>query len=123
MARDGLQAIEIAAGYYPEVVLLDIGLPGIDGYEVARRLREIPQTPLTPPRSKNGGKAGPGTADEGPGTADRRPLLIALTGYGQEEDRRLSREAGFDVHLTKPVDPEYLRRLIAGDLVAVAAAG
>ena len=70
------------------MVLLDIGLPGMDGYEVARRLR--------------------GT----PGFAGR--VIVALTGWGQEEDRRRSREAGFDHHLVKPVDPAELETLLAG---------
>ena len=70
----------------PEVVLLDIGLPEMDGYEVARRLRGLPR--------------------------GRDVLLIAITGYGQEEDRRKSLEAGFDFHLTKPVELEGLKELI-----------
>jgi len=85
-AEDGPSAIDEAHSYHPDVVLLDIGLPGMDGYEVARRLRQA---------DLNG------------------VLLVALTGYGQEEDRRRSHEAGFDLHLTKPVDPQELQRLIA----------
>jgi CheY-like chemotaxis protein len=77
----------MAPEFHPDVVLLDIGLPGIDGYEVARRLR--------------------GQADL-PGL-----LIIAVTGYGQESDRQRAREAGFDQHLVKPVDLEILRRLLA----------
>jgi CheY-like chemotaxis protein len=68
----------------PDVVLMDIGLPGIDGYEVARRIRE--QT--------------------------EKPLLIAMTGYGQAEDRERSKEAGFEYHLVKPVDPVKLQNLL-----------
>ncbi len=68
------------------MVLLDIGLPGLDGYEVARRLRALP-----------GGD---------------RWLLIALTGYGQQDDRRRAHEAGFDVHLVKPADPDAVVELI-----------
>jgi signal transduction histidine kinase/CheY-like chemotaxis protein len=86
-AHDGAAALEAAQAWQPEVVLLDIGLPGMDGYEVARRLR----------------------AAQGPA----RPLLVALTGYAQEEDRRRSREAGFDRHLVKPADPETLEVLLA----------
>jgi len=86
VAYDGQAAIETATTYRPEVVLLDIGLPRMDGYEVARRLRQdigLSQT-----------------------------VLIALTGYGQEEDRRLSREAGFDFHFTKPIDFTVLQQLL-----------
>ncbi len=86
VAHDGPAALEAAHAYRPEVVLLDIGLPGMTGYEVARRLRQEPPAGLA--------------------------LLIALTGYGQEEDRRRSSEAGFDVHLTKPVDPADLKELL-----------
>jgi PAS domain S-box-containing protein len=85
-ALDGPSALDIAAAYRPEVILLDIGLPGMDGYEVARQLRQ-----------RQGGD----------------PVLVAMTGYGMEEDRRRSREAGFDHHLVKPVDPEGLRVLLA----------
>jgi CheY-like chemotaxis protein len=90
VAHDGPAAIEAALSYRPEVVLLDIGLPGMDGYELARRLRE-----------QDGLKGA---------------LLVAVTGYGQEEDRRRSREATLDYHLTKPVDPEALKQLVAGAL-------
>ncbi len=86
-AATGPAALAIAQGFLPNAVLLDIGLPGIDGYEVARRLRALP----------------------GLGGA----LLLAMTGYGQEHDRRRSREAGFDHHLVKPLEPEYLRQLLA----------
>jgi CheY-like chemotaxis protein len=87
MAHDGPEAFEAIEKLHPEVVLLDIGLPGLSGYEVCRRVREQPW-----------GKS---------------IVLIALTGWGQDEDRRLSREAGFDGHLVKPVDPEELQRLLA----------
>jgi len=86
-AYNGHDALAAACAFRPEVVLLDIGLPGMDGYEVARRLREAA-----------GGK---------------KMLLIAQTGYGQEEDRRRSREAGFYAHLVKPVDPGALKALLA----------
>ena len=85
-AYDGQEAVEAVAAFQPEVVLLDIGLPKLNGYEVARRIRE---------------QAG------GPSR-----VLIALTGWGQEEDRRRSREAGFDHHLTKPVDFDDLKKLL-----------
>jgi len=69
-------------------VLLDIGLPLMDGYEVARRLRQLPQTAAA--------------------------RLIALTGYGQKGDRQRGKEAGFDAHLLKPVDPEQLGAILQG---------
>ncbi|HEV7516539.1 MAG TPA: chemotaxis protein CheB [Thermoanaerobaculia bacterium] len=87
VAFSGPMALEAVAGFAPEIVLLDIGLPGLDGYEVARRLRQQP------------GRA--------------KVILVALTGYGQEEDRRLAREAGFDHYLTKPVDPAVIYELLA----------
>jgi CheY-like chemotaxis protein len=76
----------------PDVVLVDIGLPGIDGFELARRIR----------------------ATEG----DRRTLLVALTGYGRDEDRERTRAAGFDHHLTKPVELDALEGLVARLAVA-----
>ncbi len=85
-AAEGLRALEIARGKDPDVALVDIGLPGIDGYEVARRIR-----------------AGD----------PKRPLLIALTGYGQPEHRRRAADAGFDSVLVKPVDPGALSDLLA----------
>jgi CheY-like chemotaxis protein len=88
VAHDGPAALEQARSYRPHVVLLDVGLPGMDGYELARRLRAE-------------GLAG--------------DLLVSITGYGQEEDRRRAHDAGFDHHLTKPVDPDILSRLIHQD--------
>jgi two-component system, sensor histidine kinase len=85
-AAEGTQALEITRANDPDLALVDIGLPGIDGYEVARRIR---------------------AADK------QRPLLIALTGYGQPEDRRRAAEAGFDSMLVKPVDPNALSDLLA----------
>ena len=86
---DGHEALSTALAFRPDVVLLDIGMPGLDGYEVARRLRE----------SKRGA-----------------PLrIIAVTGWGLEADRARSREAGFDVHLVKPVDPTVLTSAIASN--------
>jgi CheY-like chemotaxis protein len=88
VAFDAAAGLELARRQAPEVVLCDIGLPGaMDGYGVARALRAAPET--------------------------RSAFLIALTGYGQEEDRRLALEAGFDAHLTKPADLEALYRLLA----------
>lgn len=76
MVHDGRAAVEAAKVFKPEVVLLDVGLPGLDGYEIARRLRQLPEFTDV--------------------------LLVALTGYGTEEDRRRSQAAGFDLHLVKP---------------------
>jgi two-component system CheB/CheR fusion protein len=87
VVHDGAAALAAAQAERPDVVLLDIGLPGMDGYEVARRLRQT--------SGLNG------------------VLLVALTGWGQDEDRRRSREAGFDHHLVKPVDPEGLLAVLA----------
>ena len=84
VAHTGSEALLVASDFQPEVILLDIGLPVIDGYEVARRLRQDP-------RFKN-------------------TLMIAVSGYGSETDQQLSREAGFDEHLIKPVDLERLNR-------------
>jgi CheY-like chemotaxis protein len=88
LARDGARGIDAARTHHPEVALLDIGMPGMDGYEVARRLRA--------------------------GSETREMVLVALTGFGAEEDRRRAREAGFDFHLVKPADPEEIQRLLTG---------
>jgi PAS domain S-box-containing protein len=87
-ARDGPEGLAIAARAKPEVVLIDIGLPRMDGHEVARRLRALPDVPT--------------------------PRLVAITGYGQPEDRRRSDEAGFDAHLVKPVGGAELADVLAG---------
>jgi two-component system CheB/CheR fusion protein len=87
VAYDGETAIEIAKSSPPDAILLDIGLPGLSGHDVARALRALPET--------------------------RDTLLIALSGYGQSEDRTRSLEAGLDHHLTKPVDPGMLSSLLA----------
>jgi len=86
-AYDGLEAVNAAAAFRPEVILLDIGLPKLNGFEVARRIRQR----------------------EG----DACPVLVALTGWGQDSDRKASREAGFDAHLVKPVDDATLTKLLA----------
>ncbi len=86
VAFDGVSTLDTARLWQPQVVLLDIGLPGMNGYEVARRLRAEPST--------------------------KQAVLIALTGYGQEEDRRQSKEAGFDHHLVKPIDIKQLLSLV-----------
>ena len=86
VAVDGGQAVAIGIQFEPQIAFLDIGMPRVDGFEAARRLRE-----------RFGGKI----------------VLVALTGWGQDEDKRRSREAGFDHHVTKPPEPEVLDRLIA----------
>jgi CheY-like chemotaxis protein len=88
LAFDGREGLRKALELHPDVVLCDIGLPGIDGYLVASELRQNPST------------------------ADTK--LIAVTGYGTEEDRRRAREAGFEEHLVKPVTPDRLQQALAG---------
>jgi CheY-like chemotaxis protein len=87
VANDGYQAIEMAQEFQPQVVFLDIGLPGMNGYEVARKLRELPGMD--------------------------RAFLVALTGWGTREDRERSSEAGFDHHLTKPADMNAVETLLS----------
>ena len=87
MAHDGLEAVRSAESYNPDVALLDIGLPHMSGYEAARQIRAQPQ--------------------------GARLLLIALSGWGQEEDRRKSKAAGFDHHFVKPVDIDELTSVLA----------
>jgi PAS domain S-box-containing protein len=86
VALTGAEGVRAAREYHPDVILCDLGLPGMDGYEVAAALRMAP-----------GGA---------------RQRLVAVTGYGQDEDRRRSREAGFQYHLVKPIDPEELREVL-----------
>jgi CheY-like chemotaxis protein len=86
-AADGMQALAVAREYCPDVVLLDVGLPGMDGYEVARRLR----------------------AEDGLANT----VLITVSGYAQEVDRERSRSAGCAEHLVKPIELEVLRGLLA----------
>jgi PAS domain S-box-containing protein len=88
MAHDGLEAIGVAETFRPDLVMLDIGMPRLSGYDTARRIREQPW--------------------------GRSMVLVALSGWGQEEDRRRSRDAGFDSHLVKPLEPETMERLLAG---------
>ncbi|MDB5035346.1 MAG: domain S-box [Chlorobi bacterium] len=85
-AHDGREALRLGAAFLPDMVLLDIGMPGMNGYEVARRIREE--------------------------SWGRNVVLVAVTGWGQPEDRRRSREAGFDHHLLKPVEPAMLTKLL-----------
>jgi PAS domain S-box-containing protein len=85
-AYDGMEALQVAEQFAPQIALLDIGMPNLDGYQTARRIRERPW-----------------------GSA---MLLVALTGWGQEQDRRQATEAGFNCHLVKPVDPQTIGALI-----------
>ena len=87
IAYDGHEAIAVVEQFRPHLVLLDIGMPGLNGYDTARRIRQL-----------EGGAA---------------IVLVALTGWGQSEDRRRSQEAGFDDHVVKPIEPEALERLLA----------
>ncbi len=86
-ARDGRSALDVLATFTPDLALLDIGLPGMDGYELARRIRAM--------------------------TANNPPVLIAVSGYGQQSDRERSRAAGFQHHLVKPVDARVLEEILA----------
>lgn len=86
-AHDGLEAVAAAERFRPDVVFLDIGLPKLNGFDAASRIREQPW--------------------------GRSMVLVALTGWGQEEYRRRGRDAGFDIHLVKPVDPNTLMKLLA----------
>jgi signal transduction histidine kinase len=90
-AHDGLEAVAIAERFLPELVLLDIGMPRLNGYDAARRIRAAPW--------------------------GRNMVLVAQTGWGQEEDRRRTRDAGFDGHLTKPVDHAKLAQLLTGNIL------
>jgi CheY-like chemotaxis protein len=87
IALDGMTALKMALDQPPDVVLLDLGLPGMSGYDVAAKLQRSPEI--------------------------GEPLLVAMTGYGQAEDRRRTREAGFLHHLTKPVDPALLQEILS----------
>jgi CheY-like chemotaxis protein len=84
LAHDGLAAVAAVGRFAPDIVLLDIGLPGLNGYEAAMRMRS---------------------------QAGARPTLVALTGWGQQQDRLRAAQAGFDLHLTKPVDPDVIMAL------------
>ncbi len=86
-ARDGLEAVAVVAEFQPDLVLLDIGMPKLNGYDAARRIR-----------------------DEHPG---RKIMLVAITGWGEQQDFDRSRKAGFDDHLIKPIDPALLDELLA----------
>jgi DNA-binding response OmpR family regulator len=85
-AFDGMEAVTAAAAFQPDLVLLDIGLPKLNGFDTCRRIRALP----------NG----------------QRILIVAITGWGQEADRAKARDAGFDDHMVKPVDPQVLMRFV-----------
>ncbi len=87
IASSGMQALELLTGFKADLVLLDIGMPGLNGYDTARRIREQ--------------------------SSSKEMVLVALTGWGQDDDRRKSREAGFDHHLTKPANLAQLEKLLA----------
>ena len=91
-AYDGATALELARAFRPQVVFLDIGLPGKNGYEVARELRTLPEM--------------------------HSALLVALTGYGHDDDRRRATEAGFDAFQVKPVAPDALETLLTDHFAA-----
>jgi PAS domain S-box-containing protein len=86
-ANDGLQAVSLAETFQPDVILLDIGMPKLNGYEACRRIREL--------------------------VWGKNAILVAMTGWGQEEDKRRSHEAGFNLHLVKPVDPGAIEKLLS----------
>jgi CheY-like chemotaxis protein len=87
VAYDGIEAVEAARAFRPNVILLDIGMPLLDGYGAAREIRRDPQIGVA--------------------------KLVALTGWGQEEDRQRVRAAGFDEHIVKPAELEVLRRMLS----------
>lgn len=95
LAHDGASALRVAREFRPQIILLDIGLPDMDGYAVAHRLRG----------EDLGGN-----------------ILVALTGYGEAQDRARAQQAGFDRHITKPVEPGHLRELFQGGSSASGAA-
>jgi CheY-like chemotaxis protein len=86
VANDGEQAIHAVRAFRPSVVILDLGMPRLSGYDAARRIREMSEGPC--------------------------PMLIAVTGWGQESDRRRTKEAGFDLHLVKPIDFHALQEAL-----------
>jgi len=87
IAYDGPETLDTGRSFRPDVILLDIGLPGMDGYEVVRELKKMPEM-------------------EG-------CILVAVTGYAREDDRQRARDAGFHFHLTKPINHESLKSLLA----------
>jgi CheY-like chemotaxis protein len=89
IAHDAASGLEAVQDYQPDIVFLDIGMPGIDGYEMCRRMRQR--------------------------QSQKAIVIIAVTGWGQSQDKQRALEAGFDAHLTKPVDTEVLARILAGN--------
>jgi CheY-like chemotaxis protein len=87
VAHDAETGLEAVSGIWPDIVFLDIGMPRVDGYQVCRQIRQQP--------------------------APRPIIIIALTGWGQAQDKQRALDAGFDAHLTKPVDPAVLERVLA----------
>jgi len=96
-AGDGLTGLEILKSQRPDVAVIDVGLPGLNGYEIARRFREEPDSSDV--------------------------MLVALTGYGTPDARERSRQAGFDHHLIKPVDPEALEEILRAKVVDARGSG
>jgi DNA-binding response OmpR family regulator len=96
-AYDGMEALEAAAEFHPDVVLLDIGLPKLNGFEVCRRMRAEPW--------------------------GRDMTILAVSGWGQDDDRRKSREAGFDNHMVKPLDYNTLLKMLAEPSAAARMSG
>jgi len=94
IAHSGLDALEVAEQFRPHLILLDIGLPKLNGYEACRRIRQQPW--------------------------GKNMVVIALTGWGQEEDRKRSKEAGFNAHFVKPLEREALMLVLAGKYPAAA---
>ena len=91
-AYDGLEALEVAAAFRPDLILLDIGMPKLNGYDTARQIRQQPW--------------------------GKHVVLVALTGWGQDDDRRKSQDAGFDSHMVKPIQLQDLEKLLASSSVA-----
>jgi CheY-like chemotaxis protein len=87
LGSDGAEALERVCAFIPDIVLLDLGMPGMDGFEVCRQMRAM--------------------------RLERRPTIVAMTGWGRDEDRTRTTEAGFDHHLVKPVDRAALERVLA----------
>jgi CheY-like chemotaxis protein len=92
LAHDGAQAVKLAADLQPDVILLDIGMPMMDGYEACRELRANPRS--------------------------ARAFIVALTGWGQDQDKARAKQSGFDAHLTKPADLDVVEQMLANALAS-----